>query len=46
MEKEISEKGNRKAKQQKMDEKEWGSLEPSEKSGMLQKKRRIWKNTL
>ena len=25
---------------------EWGSLEASEKLGMLQKKRRIWKNTL
>ena len=24
----------------------WGSLGASEKSGMLQKKRRIWKNTL
>ena len=24
----------------------WGSLEVSEKSGMLQKKRRIWKNSL
>ena len=24
----------------------WGSLEASEKSGMLQKKRRIWKNSL
>ena len=24
----------------------WGSLEASEKSGMLQKNRRIWKNSL
>ena len=24
----------------------WGSLEASEKSGMLQKKRRIWNNSL
>ena len=24
----------------------WGSLEASEMSGMLQKKRRIWKNSL